>query len=290
MATVRDTMLFAQSKQHRLSGGLTVRNSTMNQRTPLIGGNWKMNTNRHSAAELAHAVTNAAPDVINQCKIALFPPFTYLDTVQQVVGDSGVLLGAQDVYPGENGAFTGEISTSMLVDMGVRMVLVGHSERRHVIGEDDGLINRKLRAALDAGLDVVLCVGETLQQRDADQTEQIVLSQLIAGLDGVDAQAMARVVIAYEPVWAIGTGRTARPEDAQNVHRAIRIAVQSRYDDTIADSLIIQYGGSVKGNNAQSLFAQPDIDGGLIGGASLDAAEFMTIVRAAAECAAATSS
>lgn len=248
-------------------------------RKPIIGGNWKMNTNLASATQLADALTGSLHDV-GDCDIVIFPPFPYLPAVGERLRGSRITLGAQDVYHEDNGAFTGEISTAMLTDVGVQSVILGHSERRHVIGEDDELINRKLLAALKAGLQAVLCLGETLEQRETGRTEQVVLSQLEAGLEGVDSEQMHRVVLAYEPVWAIGTGRTASPDDAQKVHAALRTAVSSRYDGTIADSIRIQYGGSVKSTNAAALFAQPDIDGGLIGGASLDAGEFGAIVRA----------
>lgn len=275
----------------------------MAKRTPFVGGNWKMNTNRASAIALAEQVAASCGELPKDaCEVAIFPPFPYLDVVSQrlAAADSSILLGAQDVWHEPDGAFTGEVSAAMLADLGARYVLAGHSERRHVIGEDDQLINRKVRAAIghrpsapadgptdgrhptaDGSLNVVLCVGETLEQRQAGRTEDVVLGQVRAGLEGVAAEDLPRIVIAYEPVWAIGTGRTASPEDAQAVHAAIRKALNSGYHGTLADSLRIVYGGSVKSSNAEALFTQPDIDGGLIGGASLDAAEFEAIVRAA---------
>ncbi len=253
----------------------------MATRTPIVGGNWKMNTTRASAVSLAETVATSCREHTATCDVVIFPPFPYLSAVGEALGDSGVQLGAQDVYHESDGAFTGEVSTAMLRDIGVNAVILGHSERRHVIGEDDALIHRKLLATLEADLLVIFCVGETLEQREAGQTETIVLGQLESGLTDVPASRLVQMVIAYEPVWAIGTGRTASPEDAQAVHACIRTAVASRYDDVTADSLRIQYGGSVKADNASALFAQPDIDGGLIGGASLDGGAFASIVREA---------
>ena len=254
----------------------------MNRRTPIVGGNWKMNTDLASAVELAEAVVADCSQMVQDCDIAVFPPFPYLQAVGRALGHSGILLGAQDLYHQANGAFTGEISAEMLLDLNVAVVLCGHSERRHIIGEDDELVNLKVLAALDAGLWVILCVGETLQQREAGQTEEVNLRQLRAGLDEVPIEQMRQVIIAYEPVWAIGTGKNARPEDAQAVHALIRTALADEFDESIAKSTRIQYGGSVKGNNAPDLSAQSDVDGFLVGGASLKSEEFSEIVRAAA--------
>lgn len=242
--------------------------------------NGTLDRSRSLASAVAGGVDAALAD---RCEVVLFPPFPYLQAVGEILADSPIALGAQDVCHKPDGAYTGEVSTSMLIDLGVTHVLVGHSERRHVIGERDELVNAKLRASLDAGLTTVLCIGETLEQRVSGETEAVNLAQFRAGLDGVSKAQMSRVVIAYEPVWAIGTGRTATPDDAESVHRMIRQEAEARYDDSFASSLRIQYGGSVKGGNASALFACADIDGGLIGGASLDAAEFLTIVRSAAD-------
>jgi triosephosphate isomerase len=251
------------------------------KRTPIVGGNWKMNTDRASASDLARSI---AAGLVPGVEVMVFPPFPYLLTVRKVLDDAGgmVALGAQDLWPDPNGAYTGEISTDMLLDCGVQGVLVGHSERRHVVGEPDALLNRKLNAALGAGLTAVLCVGETLEQREAGQTDEVNERQIRAGLAGVEASQMDAVVIAYEPVWAIGTGRTATPRDAQDAHARIRALLAGMYSDEIAQRTRIQYGGSVKPDNAAELFAQPDIDGGLIGGASLKNADFLAIVGAAA--------
>jgi len=253
----------------------------MNDRRPIVGGNWKMNTNLASAVELTEDIVAGCGDCTEHCDVALLPPFVYLNAVGRKLGHHSIMLGAQDVYHQPNGAFTGEISTEMLTDLDVELVLVGHSERRHVIGEDDELINRKLHAALEADLTVVLCIGETTEQREADRVEQVNVQQLRAGLAAVEPSSMQQVVIAYEPVWAIGTGRTATPEDAQQVHEVIRRQLGELYDEQVASATRIQYGGSVKPENAAALFEQPDIDGFLVGGASLKADQFLEIVRSA---------
>jgi len=240
-----------------------------------------MNTDLASAVELADDVTASCAALVQTCDVAVFPPFPYLQAVGRTLGHHGVLLGAQDVYHESNGAFTGEVSAEMLIDLGVSAVIVGHSERRHVLGEDDGLVNRKVTAALDAGLWVILCVGETLAQREGGDAEGVSLSQLSLGLEGVPVEQMRQVTIAYEPVWAIGTGKTATAADAQSMHAVLRHALAEQYDDETAAATRIQYGGSVKGSNAAELFGQPDVDGFLVGGASLKAGEFATIVRAA---------
>lgn len=256
-------------------------------RKPFVGGNWKMNLNRAESHALARAVAQQAPAGVD---VAIFPAFPCLAEVADVLKASNpnvVKLGAQDFYFQPNGAFTGEVSLAMLKDLGVRVVLAGHSERRHVFGESDELINRKVRAALDAGLEVILCVGEKLEQREAGQTHDINMGQLLLGLAGVKREQLGRVTIAYEPVWAIGTGKNATPADAQAAHGRIRRCVQfgllegGAQAAAIAGAMRIQYGGSVKPSNAKELFSQPDIDGGLIGGASLKAEDFLAIVKAA---------
>ncbi len=240
-----------------------------------------MNTRRASAAELAHEVRTGIMHELPSSEVVLFPPFPYLEAVGSILADSPVHLGAQDVYFEPDGAFTGEVSCAMIVDLGATHVLVGHSERRHVIGESNELVNRKVRAALQAGLHVVLCLGETHEEREAERTGTVTREQLRQGLDGVSRADLSRMVLAYEPVWAIGTGRTATPEDAQAVHEILRAEIGSCYDAGSAESIRIQYGGSVNAKNAEALFAQPDIDGGLIGGASLKSSDFLAIVRAA---------
>jgi triosephosphate isomerase len=256
-------------------------------RRPIVGGNWKMNTNTESGTALARALGDvfgevAGPD--HAVEAFVCPPFPFLAQVGEVLGASGgaIALAAQDIYHEPSGAFTGEVSAAMLKDVGCSAVLLGHSERRHVIGERDELINKKTHAALEAGLTAVLCIGETLDQREAGKTDAVNKQQLTGGLEGVSTEQMASVVIAYEPVWAIGTGKTASADDAQAAHAAIREVLANLYDQKTADATRIQYGGSCKPSNAAELFAQPDIDGGLIGGAALKAGDFLDILRAAA--------
>lgn len=252
-------------------------------RTPIIGGNWKMNTSAASATALAAAVSAGCGDALNHVQVAVFPPFPYLLAVGAALRDakSGVLLGAQDFYHEKNGAFTGEVSLEMLADCGVKIVLTGHSERRHVIKESDELIAAKTRASLAAGLRCILCIGETIEQRRAGETDAINERQLRSALQGIPAAQLAGLVIAYEPVWAIGTGVNATPDDAKNAHAHIRRVLGNLYGQAVADATPIQYGGSVKPSNARELFTQPGVDGGLIGGASLKAEDFCAIVRAA---------
>ncbi|MEM8756959.1 MAG: triose-phosphate isomerase [Planctomycetota bacterium] len=256
----------------------------MSDRKPYVGGNWKMNTDQAAAGALARGVVDACEEVQGSVDVAVFPPMPYLLSVFNIVRSraTSVGVGSQDVYHEGNGAFTGEVSCAMLTDCGCKAVLAGHSERRHVIGEGNELINAKVRAILDAGLSAVLCVGETLEQREAGQTDAINADQVRSGLAEVGQRQMADVVIAYEPVWAIGTGKTATPEDAQDAHAKIRAVVADLYGDETAGRTRIIYGGSVKPSNAASLFGQADIDGGLIGGASLDVDDFASIVTAAA--------
>ena len=255
----------------------------MADRRPLVGGNWKMNTDLAAATALAGDVVAGCAGLTDRCDVVVFPPFPYLQRVGEVLGATGVILGAQDLFWTVNGAYTGEVSAEMLIDLGVRTVLAGHSERRHVIGEDDQMVNAKLRHALGAGLQAVLCIGETLEQRQAGRTEEVNLSQLANGLGDISSDLAARLSIAYEPVWAIGTGEVATPADAAAVHDLIRSSVADHLGDDVAGSIRIQYGGSVKATNAADLFAQPEIDGALVGGASLEAEQFVNIVRAAVE-------
>lgn len=245
-------------------------------RRSLVAGNWKMNGTRDGARALASAVARGVPVTAD---VALCPPYPYLAEVADAVAGSPVILGGQDVSEHAPGAFTGDVAAEMLADLGARMVLVGHSERRHGLGESDARVAAKFRRALDGGLTPVLCVGETLQEREAGRTGDVVARQLDAALGG--GAPRAEFVVAYEPVWAIGTGRTAEPADAQAVHAAIRDRIRERFGDRPADELRILYGGSVKPGNAAELLAQPDIDGALVGGASLDADSFVAIVAAA---------
>ncbi len=251
-------------------------------RKPFVGGNWKMNLHGSEVAELANGLT-ALPLDASKVDVAVFPAFPYLAQVAAVLKSTPIKVGAQNFYSQANGAFTGEVSLSMLKDIGCEVVLVGHSERRHVLGETDEMINAKVLAALDAGFEVILCVGEKIEQREAGKTHQINMAQLEYGLAGVNADQMARITIAYEPVWAIGTGKTATPEDAQEAHDRIRRCLNFGFDwgEDIGNAVRIQYGGSMKPSNAVDLLSQTDIDGGLIGGASLKASDFMAIVHAA---------
>ena len=256
----------------------------MSDRKPYVGGNWKMNTNRQTSADLARAVSDGLQQTTG-VETAVFPPFPYLLSIGSILRDraSSIKLGSQDAYYKPDGAFTGEVSVDMLKDAGVHVVLCGHSERRHVINESDQLVNLKVRAVLDAGLECILCVGETLEEREAGHTDPVNQRQVRTGLADVTGDAMERLTIAYEPVWAIGTGRTATPTDAQDVHAKIRKLIATMYNKDVAARIRIIYGGSVKPSNAAELFAQTDIDGGLIGGAALKAADFVPIVKAAAE-------
>lgn len=254
---------------------------TVPKRKPIVGGNWKMNLHTAETTQLTETLV-AGLNGTDEVDVIIYPPFPYLAHVGEIVADSTIRLGAQDFYHASNGAFTGEVSLSMLADLGVTTVLVGHSERRHVIGETDHLINAKLRAALEARLEVILCVGETIEQREHHQTDAINAAQTRYGLAGVTAQQMAQVTIAYEPVWAIGTGKTATPKDAEAAHRGIRATLATAFSDKTANAVRIQYGGSVKAQNAADLAAPEDVDGFLVGGASLKADEFVAIVKAAA--------
>jgi triosephosphate isomerase len=249
-------------------------------RPKVIAGNWKMFTTQTSARQLAAAVAGGVGND-ERVRVAVCPPFPYLLPVSDVLRGSRVALGAQNVYPDKEGAFTGEVSPAMLLDCGCRYAIVGHSERRHILGETDSFINRKVKAALAAGLHVILCVGETLAEREANRTENVLQTQLTGGLAGLAADVLGNVVIAYEPVWAIGTGRNATPEQAQQAHSFIRGRIGESFGEEMAARLAIQYGGSVKPENAASLLGQADVDGALVGGASLKADQFLAIVRAA---------
>ncbi len=249
-------------------------------RKSFIAGNWKMNTDVHSSVKLAEGVVSGCKDVAGKVDVAVCPPFVYLQQVGKALQSSHIALGSQDIYFEQKGAFTGEISSAMLKDIGCAYALCGHSERRHVIGETDELINKKVHAAILGGLLPILCVGELLDERKANKTDEVVTRQMKKGLAGLSAEKMSAVTIAYEPVWAIGTGLTATPQQAQEVHAMIRKLVAQMYDRKIADAIRIQYGGSVKPDNAGELMSQEDLDGLLVGGASLKAEDFVAIVKA----------
>ena len=244
-------------------------------RTPLVAANWKMNGRRALACEMAGAL---GAQRLNGVDVVLCPPFPYLAALGEQLGE-GIQLGAQNLCEHEDGAYTGEVSGEMLADLGCRFVIVGHSERREHYGESDEQVAGKFLRAREAGLTPILCVGESLNQRQAGNTEQVVVRQLVAVIEAAGAAAFANAVVAYEPVWAIGSGLTASPEDAQSVHAVLRATVAD-HDASVADRLRLLYGGSVKADNAAPLFAQPDIDGGLIGGASLNTKEFIAICQA----------
>jgi triosephosphate isomerase len=250
-------------------------------RKPFVAGNWKMNTNSRSSVELVEAIVSKTSAAAKKgVHVAVCPPFVYLQNVVNVLRKSGVAVGAQDVYYEKDGAFTGEISTSMLKDIGCTYVLCGHSERRHVIGETDELINKKVAAAILGGLLPIFCVGELIEERKASKTEEVVTRQIKKGLAGLNAEKVSAITIAYEPVWAIGTGLTATPQQAQEVHSLIRKLLGQMYDTKLAQEIRILYGGSVKPGNAAELMRQGDIDGLLVGGASLNADDFVAIIQA----------
>jgi len=239
-------------------------------RNPFIAGNWKMNTDTRTSVELAEGIASGSMDAAG----------VYLQAVTKALSASSIAVGAQDMYFEANGAFTGEISTSMLKDIGCIYCLCGHSERRHVIGETDELVQKKVTAAIGGGLLPILCVGELLAEREASQTNEVVTRQLKKGLSGLSAEKLSAVTIAYEPVWAIGTGLTATPEQAQEVHELIRKLLGQMYNESLAEEIRILYGGSVKPGNAVELMDQKDVDGLLVGGASLKADDFLAIIQA----------
>ena len=247
-------------------------------RTIVMAGNWKMHKTVSEATELAQQLKEALADVEDR-EILVCPPFTALYAVSQVLEGSNIQLGAENLYPAEEGAYTGEISPRMLVDVGCRYVILGHSERRQHFQESDPFISHKLAVALEHGLKPILCVGETVQQRGAGRQKTVVSMQVYRGLQGIGAEAMKEVTIAYEPVWAIGSGRTATPGQANEMHWAIRNNVEGLYGENIAQETCIMYGGSVKPENVDDLMAELDIDGVLVGGASLKAESFIRIVK-----------
>jgi len=246
-------------------------------RKPFVAGNWKMNKTIADAVALASSLH----DGLNEpaADIAVIPPFLAIPAVVDALKNSPIKIGAQDVYWEKSGAFTGEISCEMLIDAGCSFALVGHSERRHVLGETDEIVRRKLDALIESGLEVILCVGEQLDERESAKTEHRLKIQTEAGLKGLNTQQMSKVTIAYEPVWAIGTGKTATTSQAQDAHLFIRNMLKSMFSDETAQSVRIQYGGSVKPGNAAELMSQADVDGALVGGAALQADSFLGIIK-----------
>ena len=244
-----------------------------------IAGNWKMHTDKAGTEAIITQLISQVSG-IEAVDIAVCPPYVYLPLAVQLAGGSNIQVGAQNCYLESAGAFTGEISPVMLKDIGCDFVIIGHSERRHIFGETDGIIHLKVRKALESDLKVILCVGELLEEREAGKTELVVETQLRGGLQALTSEDLARVTIAYEPVWAIGTGKTATPEQAEEVHAFIRSWLKDRYGLEASQNCRIQYGGSVKPENANELLNQPNIDGALVGGASLKADSFASIIKA----------
>jgi triosephosphate isomerase len=251
-------------------------------RRKLVAGNWKMNTTRASAVELARGIAQLVPAGRSDIDVLVCPPFPYLCAVASAIEGSAVQLGGQDVYYEPPGAFTGEVAVNMLTDVGCHFVIVGHSERRHILCETDLVLRRKVAAAITGGLEVIFCVGEHLAEREANQTEKILDSQMAGGLTGLAEAELEHVTIAYEPVWAIGTGRTATAQQADDVHLYLRKWLADRYNPRRVQSTRILYGGSVNPKNALELLSEPNVDGALVGGASLKVETFQPIIEAAA--------
>ena len=250
-------------------------------RKTVIAGNWKMNNDLKESEKLIVDLKNHLQNEKPNCDVIICPPFTSLSEASKLVSGSLIKLGAQNMHFEENGAFTGEISASMLKSVGCEYVILGHSERRHIFGESDELINKKIKKALAARLKPVFCIGELLEERENGTTNDVVKRQVLKGLAGISADDMKNIIVAYEPVWAIGTGKTASPAQAQEVHEFIRDLIEIDYSLEVANDLVIQYGGSVKPDNAKELLSQKDIDGALVGGACLKADLFMGIIKGA---------
>lgn len=250
-----------------------------NLRKAVIAGNWKMNKNPQEAKELIEGIKPLVKDA--DCGVVACVPYVDLSVALEATKGTNIGVGAENCHWEKSGAFTGEISADMLASMGVQYVIIGHSERRTYFGETDVTVNKRIRAALDSGLNVILCVGEYLEQREQGITAELVAMQTKIALGGVSKEELKRIIIAYEPVWAIGTGKTATAEQANDVCKVIRFVIKELYDAAAADAMTIQYGGSMNAKNAEELLDQPDVDGGLIGGASLKPADFAEIVKAA---------
>jgi triosephosphate isomerase (TIM) len=248
-----------------------------------IVGNWKMNLILDEARNLAKQLRYGMANLNNAVDVGVCPSFVYLKDIYEILKDSKICLGAQNMYLEKSGAFTGEVSGVMLKDVGCTHVIIGHSERRTIFQETNSIINSKIKTALACELNPILCVGEKLEERESGKTEEVVGLQLSEGLNDLTSEQTRRLTIAYEPVWAIGTGKTATPEQANEVHSFIRKTVENRYGDTVAQSIRIQYGGSVNSKNAKELLSQSEIDGALVGGASLDSGSFLEIVSDAAK-------
>ena len=248
-------------------------------RKPLIAGNWKMNTTIAEAEQLAQAVVRAAAETVDDRQVMIAPPYMALAAVADIISGSEVILASQNVCWAESGAFTGEISPGMLKDIGCRMAIIGHSERRHIFGETNSLLNQRVQGAMAQGITPVFCIGETLAEREANKTNQVLEEQLRQGLKDITLADASALVIAYEPVWAIGTGKTASNEQAQEAHVFIREIAAAIFEKNIASEIRILYGGSVNSDNVDSLMQQPDVDGALVGGAALKAESFARIIN-----------
>jgi triosephosphate isomerase len=255
-------------------------NLEVKMRKKVIAGNWKMNNDINESQNLVSGIINGLGNDDN-CDVIVCPPFTSLNDVNSLIKETQVKLGAQNMYFEESGAYTGEISANMLKSVGCEYVILGHSERRTIFNEADETINKKIIKAIESGLKVIFCIGETLSQRENGTTNDVVRIQLIKGLQDVSTVNLKNIIIAYEPVWAIGTGKTATPEQAQDIHSFIRNLIKNNYSSEAAEGIIIQYGGSVKSDNAAELLSQKDIDGALVGGACLKADSFLSIIAAA---------
>lgn len=246
-------------------------------RIPIIAGNWKMNKNKEETKRFIEELSPLLGDT--EVEVVICPPFTLLNSAAEVLGDSPIQLGAQNMSWEDHGAFTGEISPEMLLDQQVNFVIIGHSERRQIFKETDDQINKKISKAIEKGLRPIFCVGETLEEREEEKAFEVVKKQLIYGLKNISQGDVTRVIIAYEPVWAIGTGKTASPQDANEMASFIRKTINDLYTEEVSEELIIQYGGSVKPGNVEEIMNQTDIDGALVGGASLEAKDFIKIVN-----------
>lgn len=255
-----------------------MKSKLLRMRVPVIAGNWKMNKLTDEARRLAREVSIGAADA-SHCQVILAPPYTVLSAVAAEIRGTRLILAAQSVHWEPSGAFTGEISIPMLEDQGCQATIVGHSERRQHFGETDETVNRRVRAIVKSSLQAIVCIGETLAEREAGRYEDVIFQQLAGGLDGLTPPYLLRIMLAYEPVWAIGTGRTASPEVAQEVHRAIRNWLAQKFGNEAAQKVRILYGGSVKPENIRDLMRQPDIDGALVGGACLEAESFLRIIH-----------
>ncbi len=250
----------------------------------MIAGNWKMHNDNAQALQLANQI-KIKTTAVKATEIVICPPYTALSVVNDVVKGSNVVLGAQNMFWEAQGAYTGEVSAAMLQSCGVQYVILGHSERRQYFGETDETVNKRLRAVLENGLKAIVCVGETLEEREAGRAREVIDSQVSGAFAGIEAAAFSSIVVAYEPVWAIGTGKTASPDQAQEIHAHIRGQIEKQYGHDVAMALRILYGGSVKPANARELLSRPDLDGALVGGACLKAETFVPIIQTAEELA-----